>query len=160
VNASADLPLSTADRELVANLPLAERQRELVTAALQLLRARSAVGRHEVAAALRTTSGAVHRGLHVESSIGRASICAEGAAVAAAAAAGDTEIETIVAVLDTGGDWRVVTPCGLCRELISDYAPEATVIDYDAARAEPVKAVPVMELLPGKTTRRWRGADS
>jgi cytidine deaminase len=153
----ADLPLGAADRELVDGLPLSEAQRELVAAAVVLLRARGAVGRHEVAAALRTKSGAVHRGLHVESSIGRASICAEGAALAAAAAAGDTEIETIVAVLDTGDGWRVVTPCGLCRELISDYAPEATVIDYDAARAEPVKPVPVMELLPGKTTRRWAG---
>jgi cytidine deaminase len=147
VSEPADLPLDAADRELVA-------------AALELLRERAAVGRHEVAAALRTTCGGVHRGLHVESSIGRASICAEGAAIAAAAAAGDTEIETIVAVLDTGEGWRVVTPCGLCRELISDYAPEATVIDYDARRAEPVMPVPVMELLPGKTTRRWPGVRS
>jgi cytidine deaminase len=144
MSAPADLPLSDADRELVA-------------AALALLRERAAAGRHEVAAALRTKAGAVHRGLHVESSIGRASICAEGAAIAAAAAAGDTEIETIVAVLDTGAGWRVVTPCGLCRELISDYAPEATVIDYDAARPQPVAVVPVSELLPGKTTRRWAG---
>jgi cytidine deaminase len=142
----ADLPLSGADRELVG-------------AALELLRERAEPGRHEVAAALRTKSGAVHLGLHVESSVGRASICAEGVAIGAAAAAGDTEIDTIVAVLDTGeGGWRVVTPCGLCRELISDYAPEATVIDYDAGRAEPVEPVPVTRLLPGKTTRRWRGA--
>jgi cytidine deaminase len=126
MSAPADLPLSDADRELVA-------------AALALLRERAAAGRHEVAAALRTKAGAVHRGLHVESSIGRASICAEGAAIAAAAG------------------WRVVTPCGLCRELISDYAPEATVIDYDAARPQPVAVVPVSELLPGKTTRRWAG---
>jgi cytidine deaminase len=144
----ADLPISAADRELVA-------------VAVELLRARAVVGRHEVAAALRTRSGGVYRGLHVESSIGRASICAEGAAIAAAAAAGDTEIEAIVAVLDTGDDpdgWRVVTPCGLCRELISDYAPAATVIDYDAGREPAVKPVPVTELLPGKTTRRWAGA--
>jgi cytidine deaminase len=141
----ADLPLSGADRELVG-------------AALELLRERAEPGRHEVAAALRTKSGEVHLGLHVESSIGRASICAEGVAIGAAAMAGDTEIDTIVAVLDTGDGWRVVTPCGLCRELISDYAPEATVIDYNASGDEPVRPVPVMELLPGKTTRRWRGA--
>jgi cytidine deaminase len=140
-----------------ADLPLDAADRELVSAALELLQERAAVGRHEVAAALRTRSGGVHRGLHVESSIGRASICAEGAAIAVAAAAGDTEIEAIVAVLDTGEGWRVVTPCGLCRELISDYAPAATVIDFDAARDPAVKPVPVMELLPGKTIRRWVG---
>jgi cytidine deaminase len=143
-----------------AELPLSAADRELVVAALGLLRERAAVGRHEVAAALRTRSGGVHLGLHVESSIGRASICAEGAAIAAAAAAGDTEIETIVAVLDTGDGWRVVTPCGLCRELISDYSPEAVVIDYDVAPEQQVKPVPVSELLPGKTTRRWTGAGS
>jgi cytidine deaminase len=160
MSAAADPPPSDADRAQIAGLPLDASQRELVAAAVELLRERAVVGRHEVAAALRTRRGEVHRGLHVESSIGRASICAEGAAVAAAAVAGDTEIETIVAVLDTGDGWRVVTPCGLCRELIGDYAPGATVIDYDAAREEPVKAVPVAELLPGKTTRRWRGAES
>ena len=142
-----------------ADLPLAAADQELVAVAVQLLRERAEVGRHEVAAALRTKGGRVHTGLHVESSVGRASICAEGVAIGTAAGAGDTEIETIVAVLDTGdGGWRVVTPCGLCRELISDYSAEAVVIDYDAARDEPVKPVPVMELLPGKTTRRWRGA--
>jgi cytidine deaminase len=141
-----------------ADLPLSGADRELVVAALELLRERAEPGRHEVAAALRTKAGAVHLGLHVESSIGRASICAEGVAIGVAAAAGDTEIDTIVAVLDTGDGWRVVTPCGLCRELISDYAPGATVIDYDAGRAEPVEAVPVGLLLPGKTTRRWPGA--
>jgi cytidine deaminase len=139
-----------------ADLPLSAAHRQLVEAALELLRERAEPGRHEVAAALRTKGGAVHRGLHVESSIGRASICAEGVAIGTAAAAGDTEIDTIVAVLDTGDGWRVVTPCGLCRELISDYAPEATVIDYDATRTDPVLPVPVMELLPGKTTRRWK----
>ena len=66
----------------------------------------------------------------------------------------------IVAVLRTqDGGWRVVTPCGLCRELISDYAPDANVIDYDVNRSgQPVQKVPVRSLLPGKTTRRWQGA--
>lgn len=127
---------------------------------MRTLQARARSGRHEVAAALRTRSGAIHLGLHVESSIGRASICAEGVAIGAAATAGDTDIDTIVAVLRTDdGGWRVVTPCGLCRELISDYAPAAHVIDYDATRpGHPVARVPVATLLPGKTTRRWRGA--
>lgn len=141
-----------------ADPPLSEADEALVASAVALLDARAVAGRHEVAAALRTRRGAVHRGLHVESSIGRASVCAEGIAIGAAATAGDTDIDTIVAVLRTGdGGWRVVTPCGLCRELISDYAPGAQVIDYDVGRAPapPVRKVPVAALLPGKTTRRW-----
>ncbi len=130
--------------------------RALVDTARAVLDARARPGRHEVAAALRTRTGAVHTGLHVESSIGRASICAEGVAIGGAAVAGDTEIDVIVAVLATeDGGWRVVTPCGLCRELIGDYAPAARVIDYDARRPDPVQVVPVEALLPGKTTRRW-----
>ena len=143
VGSDADPSLDAADEALVA-------------AAVELLDLRARAGRHEVAAALRTRSGAVHHGLHTESSIGRASICAEGAAIATAAAAGDTEIETIVAVLRTEDDgWRVVTPCGLCRELISDYSPSAAVINYDASRQPPVHRTSIQDLLPSKTTRRW-----
>jgi cytidine deaminase len=146
--------------DLLADPPLDRADEHLVRTAVALLDARARAGRHEVAAALRTRTGAVHTGLHVESSIGRASICAEGAAIAAAAAAGDTDVDTIVAVLRLPGeDWRVVTPCGLCRELISDYAPGAQVIDFDAARPAPVRKVRVTDLLPGKTTRRWAAAD-
>ena len=46
-------------------------------------------------------------------------------AIGMAAAAGDTELETIVAVDRKG---RIVPPCGMCRELISDYAPSCKVI--------------------------------
>jgi cytidine deaminase len=145
--------------DVPAHPPLDHADERLVSAAVALLDARAHAGRHEVAAALRTRAGAVHTGLHVESSIGRASICAEGAALAAAAAAGDTDVDTIVAVLRLPeGGWRVVSPCGLCRELISDYAPRAQVIDFDATRPAPVRKVPVTDLLPGKTTRRWAGA--
>jgi len=144
---------------LPADPPLDDADEQLVATAVALLDARARACRHEVAAALRTRAGAVYTGLHVESSIGRASICAEGAALAAAAAAGDTDVDTAVAVLRLpDGGWRVVTPCGLCRELISDYAPDALIIDFDAARPAPVRKVPVRDLLPGKTTRRWAGA--
>jgi cytidine deaminase len=132
---------------------LAPEDRALVEAARDLVVARYVEGRHEVGAAVRMRSGAVHLGLHVESSIGRASICAEGMAIGAAAAAGDHEIDTIAAVLRLpDGTWRVVSPCGLCRELIGDYGPGAHVIDYDAGE---VRRVPIAALLPSKTTRRW-----
>ena len=67
--------------------------------------------------------------------------------------AGDREIETIVAVVQfPDGGWRIVTPCGLCRELIGDYGPDAHVIDYDAGD---VRRVTIASLLPSKTRRRW-----
>jgi cytidine deaminase len=132
---------------------LAAEDQALVHAARELVERRYVEGRHEVAAAVRMRSGAVHLGLHVESSIGRASICAEGIAIGAALMAGETEIDTIAAVLRLpDGGWRVVSPCGLCRELISDYGMGAHVIDVAAGE---VRRVPVLELLPSKTRRRW-----
>ena len=136
---------------MIDHLP-AEDQ-DLVHAARELVQERYVEGRHEVAAAVRMRSGAVHLGLHVESSIGRASICAEGIAIGAALMAGDAEIDTIAAVLRLpDGGWRVVSPCGLCRELISDYGMAAHVIDFAAGE---VRKVPIVELLPSKTRRRW-----
>jgi cytidine deaminase len=42
-----------------------------------------------------------------------------------AATEGDTEVDCVVAVNRHG---NIVSPCGMCRELISDYSPEARVI--------------------------------
>lgn len=140
---------------LPADPPLEDADEALVAAAVAHLDRAFVAGRHEVAAAVRMRSGAVHLGIHVESSIGRASLCAEGVAIGTAVGHGDREVDTCVAVLRTDAGWRVVTPCGLCRELVSDYGPDAHVIDYRDGR---VRKVPVAELLPGKTRRRWDAA--
>jgi cytidine deaminase len=71
--------------------------------------------------------------------VGRIAVCAEAIAIGMAAAAGDTEIETIVAVDREG---RIVSPCGMCRELISDYSPSSKVIITEE------EASAVNELLP------------
>lgn len=127
--------------------------RELLEAAQNLLARRHVEGRHQVAAALRARSTAVYLGLHVEGSAGRTSICAEGAAIGAAAVAGDLDINTIVAVqFKPAGVFRVISPCGVCRELISDYSPDATVINYEDGT---VRKRQIGELIPAKTHRRW-----
>ncbi len=125
----------------------------LLDAAQRLLAERYVAGRHEVAAALRSRSGVIYVGLHVDGSARRTGICAEGMAIGAAAAAGDLDIETIVAVqYKPAGVFRVISPCGVCRELIHDYSPGATVVNYDDGRVVPT---PIRELLPAKTERAW-----
>jgi cytidine deaminase len=62
-----------------------------------------------------------------------------------AAAAGDTDIQTIVAVNLEG---VVVSPCGMCRELISDYSPCAQVIV--PSTTEKAEAVTITSLLPNR----------
>lgn len=126
---------------------LEEQDQYLVEVARELIAKRFREDYHHIAAALRTTSGQIFTGVHVEAYIGRITVCGEAIAIGAAATGGDTEIDTIVAVNELG---TIVSPCGMCRELISDYAPAAQVIIL--REGEPVK-VPVLDLLPDKYMR-------
>ncbi|HMO35977.1 MAG TPA: hypothetical protein PKA06_08040, partial [Gemmatales bacterium] len=60
------------------------------------------------------------------------------------ATAGDTDIQAAVAVYHDG---RIVSPCGMCRELLADYAPNCIVIVGER------EAIPVSELIPLKYIR-------
>jgi cytidine deaminase len=117
---------------------------ELISEARKLANARYVEGRHHVFSVLRTKNGRHFCGVHIEAGIGRITVCAEAIAIGAAATAGDTQIEEIVAVTESG---QIVPPCGMCRELISDYAPEARVI-LDLRGI--VESKCVQELLPWK----------
>ena len=120
---------------------------ELIAAAREILRERAKPAVHFIGAALRTRSGRVFRGVNIGTIVGRASVCAEAVALGIAAAAGDTDVDCIVAVNEHGD---VVSPCGICREMLSDYAPDASVI-VPAAPAP--RRVPLGELLPIKFVR-------
>jgi len=85
--------------------------------------------------------------LRAQAHVGRLAVCGEAIAIGAAATAGDTSIESIVAVNELG---EIVSPCGMCRELISDYSPEAYVVIVRSG--QPV-SVSIMELLPDKYAR-------
>ncbi len=117
---------------------------EIIQAARDLMLERYVEDRHSIGAALRTKSGKIFVGVHVEANNGRITLCGEAVAIGAAATAGDTDIDQIVAVTESGD---IVPPCGMCRELISDYAPDVQVIlEFD----EGPKCVTVLELLPEK----------
>jgi cytidine deaminase len=107
---------------------------------------------HVVGAALRLRSGQVVTGVNVDANVGRVAVCAEAVALGRAVAEfGSSEIESIVAVYHAAdGDIRVVAPCGMCREMISDYAPEALVLMPEAGG---VVARGIGALLPGKYRR-------
>jgi len=122
-------------------------ERALIEAAREIISRRYKPDWHRVGAALRTRSGKTFAAVHVEAYVSRLGVCAEAIAIGMAASAGDTEIEMIVAVRHTG---QVVSPCGMCRELISDYAPDARVI-VPGPQGE--KAVPIETLLPNKYHR-------
>lgn len=129
----------------------------LIAAARDAITARYRPEWHVVGAALRTRSGRVFTGVHLEANVGRIAVCAEAVALGRAATeAGDTSVETIVAVRHPASDAadqtvRVVAPCGMCRELIADYAPDARVLVPGNDGAPVVRSVGA--LLPDKYTR-------
>ncbi|ADI04549.1 hypothetical protein SBI_01428 [Streptomyces bingchenggensis BCW-1] len=132
---------------------------ELLTAAQALLARVWQPDRHEVATALRTADGRVHTGIHVEGSCRRSSICAEGVAMGTARGALPAEaplsIVSVVSVqIKPAGRFRIIAPCGVCRELISDYCPDATVWVTTVDGDEPVP-LRALDLLPEKSRRRW-----
>jgi cytidine deaminase len=118
--------------------------KKLIEAARSIISKRFKEDYHHVGAALQTKSGKIFSAVHLEAYIGRVAVCAEAIAIGMAAAEGDTEIETIVAVDRQG---QVVPPCGMCRELISDYAPSCKVIVTEE------ESTAINELLPRKYQR-------
>ena len=117
---------------------------ELILQARAVIAARYRPDWHHVGAALLTRSGAVFSAVHIEAYVGRVTVCAEAVAVGMAATAGDTDIQAAVAVYHDG---RIVSPCGMCRELLADYAPNCIVIVGER------EAIPVSELIPLKYIR-------
>lgn len=112
--------------------------------------------RHEIGAAVRMGDGRVFAGVHVEANVGRIAVCAEAVALGAALSAGARDVRTVVAVAQppppnaAGAEPWVVAPCGMCRELISDFGPDAWVIVPSAGGS--TAKVRVLDLLPVKYT--------
>lgn len=119
------------------------KHRTLIEAATEALRKNYHPVRHSVGAAVLCASGQVYVGVNVESS--GYGVCAEPIALGAALTNGERNILAIVAVCKRESGYPVLSPCGNCRQLLLDYAPEADVIYEDANGISKTKAV---NLLP------------
>ncbi len=103
---------------------------------------------HTVAAALRTKDKKVFTGIHTNASCGFADVCGEVAALCHALAHGYRDFEAIVAVWGDGkGSYELMSPCGRCRQLISDFGDNIWVI---VGSLEHPYKVTVADLLPLK----------
>ncbi len=129
-------------------LPLDGDDLELLEAAEAALRKHYRPFWHTVAAALRSRDGRIWTGLHLGATVGRLSVCAESVALGRAVLEGDGSIAAIVAMRHPKPDEHdrrlaVVSPCGACREMVVDYAPDAMVIvpDRDGALKLPARAL-------------------
>ena len=80
--------------------------------------------RFSVGAALLAKSGRVFRGCNVENASFGLSICAERNALFKAVSEGEREF---VAVAVTAGDAGGASPCGACRQVLHEFAPDLAV---------------------------------
>lgn len=94
----------------------------------------------DVAAALETTTGAIHTGVCIDTGSGTG-FCAENAAIASMVTSGEYEIARIVAVWrDSQGRLTVLAPCGRCREFIRQIDPSniETMVLLSQGRTAPL----------------------
>ena len=96
-----------------------------------------------VGAALLCADGTVFTGCNVENAAYGSTICAERTALVKAVSEGRREF-TAIAIVGQGSDF--CWPCGACRQMLYEFAPELRVL---AARSDgSYQAVCLAELLP------------
>lgn len=100
--------------------------------------------RFPVGAALRTPAGTVYAGANVENASFGLTRCAEQSAVQAMVSAGERTFTDLVVVSDASVP---ASPCGACRQVLFEFAPEARVYLVNAD-GQVVEAT-VAGLLPG-----------
>lgn len=99
-----------------------------------------------VGAALLCTDGTVITGTNVENASLGLSICAERSAVARAVSEGRREYQAIAICADGA---TPTPPCGACRQVLLEFAPDAEVLvgGEDGADGEVIRTT-VRDLLP------------
>lgn len=100
----------------------------------------------KVGAALLTREGQILTGANVESASYALTCCAERVALFTAVTSGKRQFTAIAVVARIDGG---PMPCGACRQLLAEYAPDAVVWVADARALTKMREFTVAGLLPG-----------
>jgi cytidine deaminase len=138
--AKATRTSTTPDHQMVA-------LRERALAAME--RAYAPYSNFRVGAALLASDGSITEGCHVENASYPAGLCAERCAVGAAVARGERAFEAIVIATDAEDP---TPPCGICRQVLEEFAPHLVVVSVTRAGREARWTLD--ELLPKAFTPR------
>ncbi|WP_129632350.1 cytidine deaminase [Candidatus Oscillochloris fontis] len=106
-------------------------------------RAYAPYSRFSVGAAVLSASGRIFLGGNIENAAYPMTICAERVALFSAYAADEREIVALAVVTPTSD---VASPCGACRQVIAELAPQAMILLLNLEGAE--RIVTPRDLLP------------
>ena len=120
-------------------------QKLALAAARARERSVSPYSQFKVGAAVLTRSGKIIGGANVESASYGLTCCAERIALFKALTEGEHDFVAVAVVARWAGG---PMPCGACRQLLAEYAPDAKVLVADSADLKTVKAFTVRGLLP------------
>ena len=99
----------------------------------------------KVGAALLTKAGGIIGGANVESASYGLTCCAERVALFNALTSGRRDFVAVAVVARTAGG---PMPCGACRQLLAEYAPNAKVFVADSRDLRKISTFTVKKLLP------------
>jgi cytidine deaminase len=105
----------------------------------------SPYSKFKVGAALLTKSGEIIGGANVESASYGLTCCAERVALFKALTGGKKDFVAVAVVARCDGG---PMPCGACRQLLAEYAPDAKVFVADSDDLKTIQAFTVRRLLP------------
>ncbi len=122
---------------------------QLIQAALAARKqAHAPYSKFQVGAALQTSDGITISGSNVESASYGLSCCAERVAIFKALSENQHNFSAL-AIASPGG----AAPCGACRQIIAEFAPEATLVLVDSDSLDaPLKETDIKTLLPDAFT--------
>ena len=115
----------------------------VIAAADARKRAYAPYSKFTVGAAVMSAGGRIFTGCNIENVSFGATVCAERVAMFSAVAAGYRDL---VAIAITGPGESPIAPCGICRQVMGELAPDAMVIMVAEGGARETSSV--AELLP------------
>jgi len=122
-----------------------DKQRLVRAAARARERAVAPYSKFKVGAALLAKNGEIISGANVESASYGLTCCAERVALFNALTSGRENFVAVAVVARAPGG---PMPCGACRQLLAEYAPEAKVWVADSRAPGKIREFTVRELLP------------
>ena len=100
---------------------------------------------YAVGAAVRASSGKIYSGCNVENAAYPTGLCAERVAIFKAVSEGERRFTALAVVTSNAG-----SPCGSCRQVLSEFADDDAVVILTNARGTRSKIFTMRQILPDR----------